>query len=255
MRTFADRNVWELQGTPRQQRVAEQALAACDYPWEVVVPGLRAKTGRDTIPLDWQDLSRYAADVPAAADGHIHDHAHDHDDGEGYHVLEARRRVLGLAWYSGRVTLDTSLENDETLAAEVLLSEGAHMADFFALTDQQRERIYVAFHGGDTTEHGHGWFDVASYREEVGEAFMGGFIRAFASAVDVTIPFAHPATDTVGREIRDVMLAPIVFGIDRSTVFHDAHRGITAERHWPHRAAAEAEGRRGCGVCKPSQGD
>jgi len=127
---------FELAGTPAQNAVAQAALARCTFPFDVL--------SVDRIPVEWADLSRYAATVAEgkASGGH----AHVHENGDTGHPVEARERVLGLAWYSGRVTLDTSLETDPTLAGEVLLSEGAHMLDFFWMTDRRRMVIYNALH-------------------------------------------------------------------------------------------------------------
>lgn len=214
-------DILDLQGTERQKDVIRGALARSNFPWQILEPGLRARAGRSRIPVDWMDLSRWNASH-AEAEGLPHAH------GDEAHTIErevgGRQRVLGLAWYSGRVTLDISLVNNPELAGEVFMSEGAHMADFFYMTDAHRREIWNAFHpgtdgdiaadapihDGHSPSHGHSWFDVGPYRSWVGEAFMGAFVAAY-SDFPVTIGFDHPVTDEVVRVTREQLTpAPIV---------------------------------------------
>lgn len=267
-------NIWDLQGTPQQNAIVQDALAACDFPFELLLPKLSSTKGKSLIPVDWADLSVYGAQAARTAESgsgsdHGHDEgAHDHSLGE-YDLLEFRQRVLGLAWYSGRVTLDLSLQANRTLAMEVFLAEGAHMVDFFYMTEEHRREVALAFHGGDATEHGHDWFDVGTYREWIGEAFMGGFIKAFAPTVPVTIPFTHPATTQVGLEIRRILLPPVepepeptptpdehdhepVFASNGGEdIYHDSHHRVNHDRTFASSHEAEAAGYRACKVCKP----
>lgn len=257
-------NVWDLQGTPQQNAIIQDALAACDFPFELLLPKLQATKGKSLIPVDWADLSVYGAQAARTAGG---DHSHDHS-GE-YDLLEFRERVLGLAWYSGRVTLDLSLQVNRTLAMEVFLAEGAHMVDFFYMTEEHRREVALAFHAGDPTPHGHDWFDVGSYREWIGEAFMGGFIKAFAPSVPVTIPFVHAATAQVGLDIRRILLPqaepelpptptpdehdhePVFASNGGSDIYHDSHHRVKHDRTFADKHEAEAAGFRACKVCKP----
>lgn len=207
-------SILELQGTLSQQAVVATAIARSNFPWDILLPGLQAKTGRTKIPCDWMDLSRWNA---SHADANGLPHAH----GDEAHTIEReideRQRVLGLAWYAGRVTLDLSLEHNPELAGEVFLSEAAHMADFFYMTDEHRRRIWNAFHPNDPPiqpgqsfgdgvhiGHNHSWFDVGSYRSWVGEAFMGAFTKAY-SDFPVTIPFDHPVSPDVIRTTQDTL--------------------------------------------------
>lgn len=276
MRT--DVEVWDIRGTDRQQALVRDAIDRTAFPFHRLIPGLRRDVGRDVIPVEWADLSRYGASalgaiVPGGGthddhDHHDHDHGHTHDEDAEYDTLEFRHRVLGLAWYSGKVSLDLSLESDPDLAAEVFLSEGAHMVDFFYMDDAMRVAVWNAVHppeqhihdapditdviDGTDIDHGHGWFDVATYREFVGEAFMGAFVRAF-SDVPVRIPFAHQV-DADMPDMVDALVRPPgrwVFGVDGSSVFHDRHGTIDHDHEWETYAAAEADGRRPCRVCKP----
>jgi hypothetical protein len=250
---------WELRGTDRQRSLALSALSRCDFPWD--------RLTHRPIPVDWADLSaergaRAHDDGPEVL---AHEHVTDPETGDVGHAVVVRHRVLGLAWYSGRVTLDVSLEDDAELAAEVLLAEAAHMVDFFGMTDRQRVAVWNAVHppeqhvapgtslaDGVDLGHGHGWFDVATYGEWVGEEFMGLFCAAFSDVVP-TIPFAHTWDADAALQVRTALLGPEVacYGKRGSAVFHDAHRGVPAEVTFVSRADALAAGRRPCGVCRP----
>lgn len=251
---------FDLKGTPQQNEIIRNALARTQFPFHLLLPKLKADTGRDLIPAEWEDLSRYAAALEAQKSKG--GHAHIHEDGDTGHPIEMRERVLGLAWYSGKVTVDESLVNNPELAKEVFLSEGAHMIDFFYMTDAHREALFNALHGGEEApaEHGHGWFDVGGYRSWAGEAFMGLFVRAF-SDVQMTIPFDHPPTPYAIGRAREILLpepeikpnpdmAPY-FATRSGKVFHDKHGRIPREATFTSYAEAEASGRRPCKTCKP----
>lgn len=239
---------WSLRGTAQQNAIIQQALDRCDFPFETF--------GEDrTIPVEWADLSRYSA-APVGGDSPLEAHAapgasadHDHDGefdvlaisaelaeelgfpaeeerprahgDDDHHEGAARERVLGLAWYSGRVTLEQTLVAQPTLAMEVFLSEGAHMVDFFGMTDDHRVGVWNAVHpphqhlapgtniaDGMDLGHGHSWFDVGGYYSWVGEAFMGLFVRAFSN-IPVTINFNHAATTEASAKVRDIFLPAV----------------------------------------------
>lgn len=242
--------MFDLSGlTDNQRRIIQEALDACNFPFQEL---------NRTIPVEFADLSRYAAVLDEAEEGH----AHIHEDGDTGHpierVIEGRRRVLGLAWYSGKVSVDSSLEQDEPLAQEVFLAEGAHMVDFFYMTEDHRKKLYAVYHDGDERPHDHGWFEETGnqdYWSWVGESFMGGFIRAYAPTVPVTLDnFIHKSPPEIGPKIREVLTpGPIVYGLRRSSVYHDKHDGVAAEVTFPSKTAAESEGRRPCRVCKPER--
>ncbi len=199
--------VFALSGTPTQNAIVQAALDACDFPFDRLAAGLQAQTGRTTIPVEWADLSSYGArGVRAAGE---HDHEHDDEWGTGHPVSdpEARAQVLGLAWTNGRVQLEAGLEQNARLAQEVFLSEGAHMVDFFYMTDADRQGITDALHGGPAAEHGHGWFDVGPYETWAGEAFMGQFIASFAPSVGVTLTqFVHRPSAESSAAVRKLLL-------------------------------------------------
>ena len=223
--------IFELRGTPSQQALVERALARCDYPFDRLAAGLAAQAGRSVIPVEWTDLSAYGA--------------RGHGDIEA-HVL-FRERVLGLAWYEGRISIEQSLEAQPELAQEVFLAEAAHMVDFFALTDEQRAAIVRAYHGEALDAHG--WFDVGGYGEWVGEAWMAGFTLAFSDVVPTLGGMAHATVDPA--ELRRIAMGRVYFARQRSSVFHDTHARINPEIVWAHRDDAGNSGRRPCRVCKP----
>jgi len=242
---------WDLVGTPPQNAVAQAALDRCTLPFYVL--------SIDRIPVEWADLSRYAATVAEgkASGGH----AHIHEDGDTGHPIEARERVLGLAWYSGRVTLDTSLEADPTLAGEVLLSEGAHQIDFWWMTDRHRMVIYNALHPDaedlpldtnvedgvpiDPNDPDEGWFDVGDYRSWLGEQWMALFVAAY-SDLPVTIPFDRPPTDEAVQQVR-AAFTPYFRSSTRSGVYHDSHAGLAVAARYTDPPPLL----RPCRTCKP----
>lgn len=295
--------VWQLVGTPSQNAIVQSVLNRCDFPFGKLLPGLRQQTGRSTIPVEWADLSRYGA--IAAEDAQTRHHSDEvHIDGDtAIKILDkARSRVLGLAWYSGKITIEQTLESNPELAGEVWISEGAHMVDFFYMTDEHRIAVWNAVHpdhqhippgtnieDGVDLGHGHGWFDMATYREWVGEEFMGLFVKAF-SDFPLTINFAHTWDADAREQVRYALVPefapqpepPVVDpeptpvppeepiepepetpdepgtgdapfrAKSTSGVFHDRHTGFTTDLEFATFADAVNSGRRPCGVCKPS---
>lgn len=287
--------------TPEWRAAVEVAFGRGRYPWATLREGLHRKVGRTAIPIDAADLSRYGAAaaslddrpepialVRAGADGHEdHDHHHPEEGGDKAHLIAHRKRALGLAWYSGRVTLELTLLGEPELLAEVLWAELAHMVDFFGMTGDQRRAIYAAFHGGEVTDHGHGdpedWFGDKvnlGYWFQVGEAFMGGFILAFTDIRGRLGGFGHTATPEVGRQISAILVGPALpppappppappsppvpppppppdsgpapyFAREGSTVFHDTHRRVPRDVEFATVEDARAAGLRPCGICKP----
>lgn len=254
--------IWNLRGTDTQQQIVREALDLCDFPFEQLRPSLE-REGKQAIDVDWEDLSRYNHGAAA------HEHA------EGAHTVvrevDGRARVLGLFYLPPytRVVLDASLVGNPPLAREVFLAEAAHAVDYHFMAERGLRRdVWNALHGdhedtavdvpeaGDVS-HGHSWFDgPGGYSTWAGEAFMMAFTKAWAPSVPVTIQLAHPVSDEAAAEIRAAMLGAIfdeVFGLERSAIVHDDHRGIDAERTWPTLAAAVADGRRPCRVCKPKE--
>lgn len=257
------RGVWDLLGTAQQQGIINEALDRCSFPFDALAPGLLASVGRTTIPVEWADLSVYAADVEQAWAGEGHSHVH--GDGDKADVLavrtaDGRARVLGLAWYSGKVSIDTSLVAQRELAGEVFISEAAHMVDFFLMSDVQRVGMWNALHwpneqlepgapieDGSDLGHGHGWFDVGGYYSFVGEAFMGAMVLTY-STYRVTIPFDHPTSHEATYRVRAV-LTPY-FAADG--VVHEPHSRVPATRWYASAEQAASSGTPMCMTCFPA---
>jgi len=248
-----------LEGTLAQQSVSKSILTRCTFPLDALTPGLQAATGRQTIPVQWSDLSNYRG---ATANAEGHDQQHEHVNDPGSHPVERRGRVLGLAWTNGRIELDLRLESDLELAGEVLLSELAHMVDFFLMSDLQRVAFWNIFHYKDSPAqlapgahiedgkdfgHGHGWFDVGGYYSWAGEAFMGVLVKAYSN-FPLTIAFDHSIDSTVIEGARKI-LSPY-FGTVKGDSFHDSHVAVRRQRHWTTREQALRE-RAPCKTCKP----
>jgi hypothetical protein len=256
--------VFALHGTEAQDQLVRDALAACDFPFERLLPSL-AREGKSGITVTWEDLSRRARQAG--------EHGHSHD--EGVHPVErevdGRRRVLGLFYLPPhtRVVLDSSLEGSPTLAAEVMLSEVAHAVDYHWLAPNgRRHLVWNALHdphehltaepaeSGDVG-HGHSWFDGAGgYSTWVGESMMAAFVRAIAPSIPVTISLSHPIGEQAVADVRAALDLDTpqprqpVFA-SRTGVFHDSHKGITPVGWYDDRDAALAHGLRPCKVCKP----
>lgn len=253
--------IFDLVGTPEQNAVITDALSKITFPWDRLLPGLQAQTGRSTIPVEWIDLSRWGS-AAVEINGHPLQ-ARAHSNGEEAHVIQSppdelgRRAAWGLAWYSGKISIEQTLPSET--AQETFVSEVAHIADFFYMTPKMREAIFDLYHGGDTEDHGHGWFEETGnndYWSWVGESFMAGFTYAFAYPRIVPHSanwFEHKSTPEMSEKIRAILLPEenAVFGLVRSEVFHDAHVGIRRDIVWPSRDEAIAAGRRACGVCQP----
>lgn len=251
--------MWNLQGTPQQWALVQQALDRCDFPFDRMSPSLQ-REGKTGIDVAWADLSRYNHNGAAA-----HDHA------DGAHTVtrevDGRARVLGLFYLPPhtRIVLDTSLTTRPELAWEVFLAEAAHAVDYHYMTNDMRLAVWNALHddhqdlpavttvdeSGDLG-HGHSWFDgPAGYGTWVGEAFMEAFVRSFAPTVPVTIALDHPTSEYAAGVIRKALLPAQVFATAKGKVYHDTHAGIGQVRTWNSAQDATAAGLRPCRVCRP----
>lgn len=246
-------DIWEVPDD--QAPVFEAALAVGSFPWHKLQPGILRDVGRDHIPAKLSDLSRWA--------GAGHQHSHGPDEP---HVLEthegSRHRVLGLFWLDYRIEIDQSLVSDPRLLAEVLWSEGAHAIDYALLTDPQRAEIAAALHPNGPDEHT--WWEVHDYSGEynrlMGESFMQIVYEAYTRH-RATIQLHHEATldaiEVTRRILTPELVAPTgpapFFGLVKSKVVHDDHEGVAREVEWPTLAAALADGRRACRVCRPKE--
>lgn len=218
-----DYKPWDLSGlTEKQRAIITRALDLTDFDFTVLLPGLVVQRSKTTIPVEFIDMAPYERRL----DGSAHQHVHAGED-LGHPItrdIEGRRAVLGLAWYSGKVSVALRLEDQPDLAMEVFLAEGAHMVDFFYMTPEHREQIFAIYHVGDAAPHDHGWFEETGndlYWSWVGESFMYGFIAAFSKVHGTNDSFIHRTTPEIGQRIRDVLVrpAPIVRRV-RSTIYH-----------------------------------
>lgn len=219
--------------TENQRRIIVDAIDRTDFPWLALQSELQLEKNKSYIPVEFEDLSRYVQiaveqqhqhqraevsdEVRKTSTPHIHTgHFHVDEEGDLGHGILFRNRVLGLAWYSGRVSIDISLESEPEYAIEVFLAEGAHMIDFFYMIPNHRRDIFKIYHPDMTDEQivahtDHGWFEETGnndYWSWVGESFMAGFIRAYTrlGSVQVTLDnFIHHSPVEAGKPIRKVL--------------------------------------------------
>lgn len=85
-----------------------------------------------------------------------------------------------------KITLDDSLRGGGAKLAQLILAEAAHLVDHYVLTAAQRRAILDAFIAdrsdrktGEPPRRRPGWF-LGDYEDQVGESFMGGFVRAYS---------------------------------------------------------------------------
>lgn len=271
--------VWDLRGNTKQNWLIQEALKACDFPFDRLKPSLQ-KEGKSAIPVVWRDLSRMSQAYAAQVSEGGHEHVHEGD--ATAHPLErkvnGRRRILGLFYlppYTA-IVLDTILLYYPQLAKEVFLSEAAHAVDYHYMNNEQRLTFWNIIHPdlqdlalSDTIEesgdqgHSHSWFDgPLGYSTWVGESWMEGFVKAFAPKIPITIHLGH----SIPPEEKDTMRAALlgqpaavqtsnltgsypVFTAGGSKTFHRSHKNIAQSRWYPSAAAATAAGLRPCGVC------
>jgi hypothetical protein len=210
---------------PTELAIVRHALDNTNFDFDLLKPGLISQTGRDYIPVLFSDLSRWQMRLDAGMMPHSHP-ASEHHDHESPHtitrIVSGRNRVLGLAWYSGKVEIERTCPPN--LAAEVFLAEGAHMVDFFYMTPKMREDIFNIYHNGESVKHDHGWFEETGnddYWSWVGESFMYGFMAAFSRIPFTGDAFHHRTTTEIGRKIFEVFNPPDeVARNKRSSIVH-----------------------------------
>lgn len=255
------------------------ALGRCTYPFAAVAPDV-------VIPVEVADLSRYVREQAAwvrGTTGGYGGHGHGPDiepdlptfghvdlvsaDGEHGHGIVVRHRVLGLYWLptpaypAGRISVERSAPL--ALQEEVLLCEVAHGIDYTVMTDQQRQTILKAYHGGLSPEdvgHVSDWFEEQGeldYRDWVGESFMLGLVLAYSDIQPSFDFFTHKTTPDVVAAIRETLTPapprdPLV-GFPRRRVYHKPSCVVVRIR--PGRAVPLEPGqvamRRACRVCRP----
>lgn len=238
-----DREFFDVSSnTSRQRAVVEYALDHCDFPWELLAPGLKKSAGKERIGVywkwltqrQWEDVCKGGRTVhPVSARGHSHgtapqnhgddhDHGHVHDheheqDHPGAQAQVARaggRRAMDYGWAvdDGRMFLQSRKVAERDFMASVFLLEGAHFVDYHLLTPKLRREIFEIFHHGSAKEHEHGWWETETapdYEQMVGESFMFGFLYAFSDLTpnEEKFPdFVHDATPEIGKQIRKLLL-------------------------------------------------
>jgi hypothetical protein len=261
-----DQPPWDLRALNTMQReIIQGALDATRFNFAALIPGLEAQVRRNTIPVLFSDLTKYrvtdeGAEIVHGAHGDV---GHSHDPVSGLHVIErefdGRMRVLGLAWYSGKVEVELTLQSTPLLAQEVFLAEGAHMVDFFFMRPEHRERIFAAYHA-DAAPHDHGWFEETGntdYWSWVGESFMYGFIAAFSEIQGTGDEFIHRTTPEIGLKIREILQPPMkVARHVKSSIYHRIggwhERQIADAVQEPFLTPGDAEavGLRRCKTCR-----
>lgn len=181
---------FQLQGTdPAQERIVADAVAACDFPWDLLRPGMKAK-GWQSIPVEFADLSR------------------DTKVDEAHAFAPNRRGTLGLYWYKGLIQIEQSLvQSDPRMAAQVILAEGAHAVDDCYMTEVMHESLVKLWHP-DGVDDGHGWFDQGAYVEWEGEAWMGLFLRVYAPSLYDDRIFGQFVHQTVDIEAARQIVTP-----------------------------------------------
>lgn len=187
---------------PTQRGLVNQALAMCQFNWDLLLPGLQkgnqwSQPGRTSIPVYCKDLRSFGA-VQESDQFHMLG-----IDENGFVTEENVKAVLGLFWFDGRVEVEQTLVSQPSMFMEVFLSEGAHASDFYYLwPNNLRPTLTAIYHpnGPDT----HGYFE-GPYFDMVGEAYMGGFYYASTDRPPTLLGFTHPSTQAVALKIKQLL--------------------------------------------------
>jgi hypothetical protein len=86
-------------------------------------------------------------------------------------------------------------------ASRILAWEAAHVVDIYSLSDSDHAAITDLYHSGADD---HGWF-AGRYDDQVGEAFMEGFVAAYCPRLEAPSTFSHETTPDVAAGIRDLL--------------------------------------------------
>jgi hypothetical protein len=225
------KEVFDLRGTTAQQQIAKEALDAIKFPFErITFPRGRAIIG--WANLNGQTLATEHAQLDEGispqnlTSERMHSSANrdarHHEDGEHpakdtdteplEGEVDGRKYVLGVFYPStGNIYVDNALINYPNLAKTTISAEVAHGVDeFLPLTDEQRQQIMAIAHHGDTTEHGHTWWEKVDYGSEyytlLGETFMILFTYAYSDLpFEGAEDFIHPGNPDMGDDIRRVL--------------------------------------------------
>lgn len=149
-----------------ERRAARRALKQCHFDWRVLSEPRRIKV-------------RTANVGPASGYAHISDHP--------------------------KIVIDAGLFDwNRRYFKSVLLSEAAHMADFYFLKPHGlRDDVRRIYHAG--SDDSHPWLFEGDYRDQIGEAWMFGFTRACAPRYYIDDYFTHVSTTRVAERVRALL--------------------------------------------------
>lgn len=156
--------IFNVHGTAEQKAWIEEANALVRFDPNVMLPGLKAETGKSQIDVYFRNLGS---------------------------------SIGGTASTDGVEELNTSLS--KLAAQQIHVMEGyAHMTDFFYLTEAQRKAIYELWHPNGPD--GHSWFEPSSYWNMVGEALMDLFVWGF-TPWRTQSSFVHKPTEAIAAKL------------------------------------------------------
>ena len=103
-----------------------------------------------------------------------------------------------------RIAVHKYYYREERLEASRLLAwEAAHAVDIYWMTEDHRAKITELYHGDH--DEAHGWFEGA-YEDQIGEAFMEGFVGAFCPELALEKSFfSHETTPEISAAIRTTL--------------------------------------------------
>lgn len=189
-----------------------RALSRCTFDFNRLDAGIQSVYGKSKIGINIRDLSSFAAEheIVFGLDAMEGEHNHDHN----YDVLTSEAGVLGLFWWGGPsaplVEIEQSLMGNPDLFDGVFHAEGAHATDFCYMDptgqpsvrpNSLRAMVYALMCGHQPK---HPWLE-GTYSAQVGEGFMGVFIRAFTNINNPVQGFVHTPSNDMVVMIRDIL--------------------------------------------------
>lgn len=156
--------IFNVVGNASQQAIVSNAMANTRFNPDLMLPGLKQKTGKSQITVYFRPLGN---------------------------------SIWGTASEDGIVQINTSLS--DLVAAQTFVMEGfAHMSDFFYLNAAQRQAIFNLWHPNGPD--GHSWFEPSTYWNQVGEALMDLFVWAF-TPWRTQNSFVHKPTEEIAAKL------------------------------------------------------
>lgn len=268
-------NTWNLTGSENQQQIVREALDKIKFPWD------RLNLPNEPTEIGWRDLNDGSILAAPASEGHHHEGERHHGEGDKPEPLfgeikfgkdqQARKMILGVFYPgTGRIYVDTRLEQRPAVAQSTVSAEVAHAVDeFLPLTDQQRTEIMALVHPFGPDEHT--WWEKQDYSAEyfslVGETFMILFTYAYSDLpFESASSFVHAGDPKMGDDIRRIMAiertdsaAERLHGLRGYKTYHKPKHYLSRWKAKPtmaprildfeDRTKAEAEGYRACRRC------